>query len=109
MTIQKYMTFELSAAANTKTVSLVATQDDNIIRTVTGIWCNDTTKLVVTGIQLQGKDMVAYDDFFNSLLKNPLECKVPFPAGVQIGLVLNNGTAAAVNNVNITLRYEIAG
>ena len=109
MTIQKFVNYEMSVGANGQTFIAQATQDDNVNRTVTGIWSNDATKLVQTAIQLQGKNIVAYDDYFNSLLKEPLACNVVFPAGVQITLGLINGTAGAINNVDILVRYEIPG
>lgn len=108
MTQAKIMTFQISAAANATTTLPVTTQDDNQIRTVTGIWSTDATKLVLTGLQLQGKTIVSYDDFLNTLLKEPLECSVAFPAGVQINLVLQNGTAGAINNNDVLVRYEVA-
>lgn len=101
------MTFPVTTAANTTSTTTVSTQDDNQVRTVTGIWSTDATKLVLTGIQLQGKNIVMYDDFLNTLLKEPLECNIAFPAGVQIILVQQNGTAGAITANDILVRYEV--
>lgn len=107
MTVQKYLQFYNTVGANSSNIVSITTQDDNQIRTVTGIWCNDETKLVQTVLQLQGKNIVAFDDFFNSLLKAPLQCNVAFPAGVNIFLGLINGTAGAITNAGIVIRYEV--
>lgn len=104
----KVVTQSISSAANTTTQSQIVTQDDNQIRTIIGVWANDTTKLVRTGLALQGKVIVDYDDSFNALLKEPFPCNIVFPAGVQITLQLLNGTAGAINNVNVAIVYTVA-
>jgi hypothetical protein len=103
----KYVTYVGSVAANSTTSNAVATQDDNQVRTITGIFSGDTTKLNRTQLALAGKVMVDIDDSAFSAANGLLPVSVSYPVGVLIFLGFQNGTGGAVNNQPIVVQYTV--
>jgi len=103
----KVLTQVISTAANSSSLAAVATQDDNLQRTLTGIWVSDHTTGLQAEVQLTGKTVVQVDDTVMNLLKDFLEVEVVFPPGIQFFLGFNNTTGGAINNVAFIYRYEV--
>jgi len=107
MTVTKYLTYVASTPANTTELTQQITQDDNQDRHLVGILTGDATKLNRTQIQLSGKVVVDIDNSLMGQQKDFIPLDVTFKAGVFFFLGTQNGTAGAVDNIPITIKYEV--
>lgn len=85
----------------------VVTTDDNVNRTITGIFCNISTPLVRVQLQIQGKTVFDVDcsAFNNAAGFIPLDVSIKTPLLPHVNLV--NGSAGTITNAAISLKFEV--
>ena len=95
--------------ANSNTPVAVFSNNDNAPRTLIGIIIGDNTAQVHTQVQINGQTIADIDHAAFSRMTAPFPMDQVYPVGQQFELVLINGTVGAVNNVGITLIYQVNG
>lgn len=103
----KRTTTEVSVPANSSVDGNILTNDENVSRTLVGVFVGTSTPDVTITIDLSGNPQFSMDCSEFSNTKGLVECSIAFPINTRIHYTIQNDTGGALNDLPINIAYMV--